>query len=175
RKKLRGARDPDSARDLLLELEVAYRLTRDKRFSVAYEPVPGGKSRGPDFGVRFTTSVEFMVEVTRLRGLTADAPAVVDHGVEARRLASVLALKSGQTVADRANLLVIGTDTIAPGGDELATMMKEVRHDAETTDPEALLKRGFRQRGEYLRRLERVSAILVRRAPSLEGELGELV
>lgn len=175
RKKLRGARDPDSARDLLLELEVAYRLTRDKRFSVTYEPVPGGKSRGPDFGVQFTTSVEFMVEVTRLRGLTADAPAVVDHGVEARRLASVLALKSGQTVADRANLLVIGTDTIAPEGDELATMMKEVRHDAETTDPEALLKRGFRHRGEYLRRLERVSAILVRRAPSLEGELGELV
>lgn len=170
RKKLRGAQDPESARDLLLELEVAYRLTQDKRFSVSYEPVPAGESRGPDFGVRFTTSIEFMIEVTRLRGVTAEASPAAGHGVEARRLASVLALKLGQTVAYRANLLVVGTDTNTPGGEELATLMKEIRHDAETTDPEALLKKGFRHRGEYLRRLERISAIVVKRAPSLEEE-----
>lgn len=173
RKKLRGALDPDSARDLLFELDVAYRLTQDKRFSVTYEPVPGGQSRGPDFCVRFTTSMEFMIEVTRLRGLSPEASSAAGSGVDARRLASVLALKLGQTAADRANLLLVGTDADSPADDELATMMIEVRHDAETTDPEALLKKGFRHRGEYLRRLERLSAIVIRRAPSLENGQGQ--
>jgi len=168
RKKLRGAQNPDSARDLLLELETAYRLTLDKRLSVTYEPTPGGESRGPDFSVRFTTRVEFMVEVTRLKGRLAEASFAASHGVDARRLAGVLALKLGQTVADRANVLMVGTDGRPPSSEELDSLLKEVRRDAETTDPEALLRKGFRHRGEYLRRLERLSAVLVRRAPSLE-------
>lgn len=161
RKKLRGAQDEASARDLLLELTTAYGLTRDKRLSVVYEPTPAGSSRGPDFAVRFTTRQEVMLEVTRLRG---PEPETLDP----RRLAGVLALKLGQTVPDRANVLLIGVEGEPPTAEELAALMDEVRRDAETTDPAALLKRGFRHRGEYLRRLAAVSALVVRRAPRLD-------
>lgn len=182
RKKLRGAQDPESARDLLLELDTAYRLVQDKRLTLTYEPTPGGAGRGPDFAVRFTTRLEVMLEVTRLRPAPPDAavprgpPAAaepspgarpVPGGLDARRLAGVLALKLGQTVPGRANVLLVGLDGEPPGAEVLAALIEEVRRDVETTDPEALTRRGFRHRGEYLRRLNGLSAVLVRRAPEL--------
>ena len=163
RKKLRTALEREAARDLLLELATAYHLSRDKRLSVRYEPTPSGASRGPDFAVRFTSRAEFMVEVTRLRG-TADEPATLDT----RRLGAVLALKLGQTVANTVNLLLIGVDDEPPTTADLDAMMRELRRDVETTDPEALLRKGFRHRGEYLRRLDRLSGVIAGRAPSFE-------
>lgn len=171
RKKLRGARGEASARDLLLELTAAHGLVQDKRLAVTYEPTPGGSARGPDFAVRFTTRQEVMLEVTRLRD---DAGTVRGRGqrdtLDARRLAGVLALKLGQTVPDRANVLLVGVEGDPPGDEGLAALLDQVRRDVETTDPEALLKRGFRHRGEYLRRLARLSAVFVRRAPGLTDE-----
>ncbi len=169
RKKLRSAQDDDSARDLLLELDTAYRLVGDKRVSVTYEPTPAGSTRGPDFSVRFTDRLEVMVEVTRLRR-PADGGAASSAGLDARRLAGVLALKLGQTVADRPNALVVGLHDEPPSDDGLSALLKEVRHDAETTDAQALLKRGFRHRGEYLRRLARLSMVIVKRAPDLGND-----
>lgn len=163
RKKLRGARDEASARDLLLELAAAYGLVQDKRLTVVYEPTTNGSARGPDFAVRYTTREEVMLEVTRLRGAENDA-------LDARRLAGVLALKLGQTVPNRANVLLVGVEGDPPDADGLAALIDEVRRDVETTDAGALLRLGFRHRGEYLRRLARLSAVVVRRAPRLGAE-----
>src|SRR5512140_1336203 len=40
RKKLRSTREPESLRDLQLELETAYLLLQERSLSVAYEPQP---------------------------------------------------------------------------------------------------------------------------------------
>lgn len=165
RKKLRGANDPETARDLLLELAAAHRLTTEKRLSVTYEPTAGAASRGPDFAVWYTTRSEFMLEVTRLRGPEGEETEA-ERRLDARRMASVLSLKLGQTVAGAANVLLIGIEGPPPTVEALDEMMRELRHDAETTDPETLLRKGFRHRGEYLRRLGHLSAIAVCSAPS---------
>src|SRR3990172_3264109 len=67
RKKLRVTQDQESLLDLRLELETAHLLLQERPFSLVYEPQLGGKLRGPDYAVTFTTSLTFMVEVTRLR------------------------------------------------------------------------------------------------------------
>src|SRR5512143_827833 len=53
RKKIRSARDPESALDLRSELEVACCLLADRRLDVAYEPYASAKRRGPDFAVTY--------------------------------------------------------------------------------------------------------------------------
>src|SRR5919108_5129234 len=67
RKKLRVAQGSENLRDLQLELETAYLLLREQSLSLAYEPQHPDLGRSPDFAVSFTTSLVFMVEVTRLR------------------------------------------------------------------------------------------------------------
>lgn len=170
RKKLRTVADVDSARDLLLELDVAYRLVQDKRLTLEYEPTPGGRSRGPDFMAHFTTRFAFMLEVTRLKesGQNGERGAVLD----ARRLAAILALKLGQFGPEQPNVLVVGTDDDLPASTTLGAHMKAIRHDIETTDEAALAKQGYAHRGEYLRRLERLSAVVVTTAPELPFSRG---
>ena len=73
RKKLRGARDPESVRDLRLELETAYLLLTEKALSLVYEPPAEAGTRGPDFAVTLTSGTTFMVEVTRLRSAAHQA------------------------------------------------------------------------------------------------------
>ena len=66
RKKLHAAQEPESAADLLLELEAAYLLLQERQLSIDYEPQTE-QARCPDFAVTFTTHSTFMLEVTRLR------------------------------------------------------------------------------------------------------------
>lgn len=181
RKKLRALADADSARDLLLELDVAYRLVQDKRVTLEYEPTPAGRSRGPDFMAHFTTRFAFMLEVTRLKdkGAAAGAGAQPEGAPDipdspaggARRLGAVLALKLGQLAADLPNVLVIGSDGDLPSATAIGEQVKKVRSDVETTDADALARQGFAHRGEYLRRLERLSAIAMVAAPELRPKL----
>lgn len=174
RKKLRGASDRETARDLLLELETAFRLVSDKRLSVAYEPTPGGSARGPDFAVRYTTKLQVTLEVTRLRGSSAASGTDGEHATPAaqrrldtQRLRPVLALKLGQVTVDGANVLLIGTDDAPPSERDLGDLMKALRREAEAGPVEALTRLGFKSRGDYLRRLSALSAIVVRPAPDM--------
>ena len=66
-KKIRVTKDTESILDLRLELETAYLLLQESRLNLVYEPQMSEKVRAPDFAVTFTTSVTFMLEVTRLR------------------------------------------------------------------------------------------------------------
>lgn len=56
----------EKLKDLILELEIAYLLLLDDRFEVDYEKYGTGKTRNPDFAIKFGESIEFNVEVTRI-------------------------------------------------------------------------------------------------------------
>ena len=66
RKKVRGAADPDSLRDVRAELRTARLLLADRRIELAFEAYGSGK-RGPDFTITFRGARSFNLEVTRLR------------------------------------------------------------------------------------------------------------
>lgn len=165
-----SARGPDFAVRFTARQEVMLEVTR-LRGGAGGAPAPGDTDgeRAPDERGGAPAP-----------GVTTEAPEPDDAGtvrgrgqrdtLDARRLAGVLALKLGQTVPDRANVLLVGVEGDPPGDEGLAALLDQVRRDVETTDPEALLKRGFRHRGEYLRRLARLSAVFVRRAPGLTDE-----
>jgi len=178
RKKLRAAQDPESVRDLHLELETAFQFTLAKALTPVYEPSTS-TSRGPDFAVHYTTSLEFMVEVTRVRP-DSDAPTIAASdragpdddlartaraALSERRLAGVLASKLGQAVAGHANLLIVAIDAPPPLKEDIDVAMRGIRRRVETSDLAVLQRQGFADRGTYLRRADRLSAILIRRAP----------
>ena len=126
RKKLRATQEIESLLDLRLELETAYLLLQERSLSLVYEPPPSGQLRGPDFAVTFTTSVLFMVEVTRLRMVQdstrdlaqAQGQAPPPHTAPIRslvgeRLADMVCSKLGQLLPQRRNILLVGVE--APG------------------------------------------------------------
>ena len=98
RKKLRVTQDQETLYDLRLELETAYLLLQERNLSVAYEPEHSGPGRSPDFAVTFTTSLTFMVEVTRLRGGAKEIMVSSDNArpLEEERLADAICSKLGQ-------------------------------------------------------------------------------
>ncbi len=71
RKKLRLKQALAEAADLQWELQVAFLLHNNKRFTVHYEAYTRAQPFGPDFRVQYTTSVDFNVEVTRMRSAIA--------------------------------------------------------------------------------------------------------
>ena len=66
RKKLSGARDDESLRDVRAELQVAHLLLADRRIELAYEAYGSGKA-GPDFTITYRATRTLNVEVTRMR------------------------------------------------------------------------------------------------------------
>ncbi len=62
-KKIKSVRTSDGFQDLRAELETAYLLLREKRFTLAYEPYRKETGRGPDFAVTFRTRITFNVKV----------------------------------------------------------------------------------------------------------------
>lgn len=178
RKKLRGARDHDSVRDLALELETAYLLLRERAFSLEYEPRRERRVRGPDFAVAFTTSSEFMVEVTRLRSagvqpwVAAAAPASTGASTAdpvspgtGDRLIGAVSSKLGQLLPGATNLVIVGVEAAGERPDDLGAAMRRLQQRAERDDGSVLVRHGHRSRSEFFRRYERLSGVLVREAP----------
>jgi hypothetical protein len=155
RKKLRTTRDPESLRDLQLELETAYLLLRERALSLLYEPQPGKLGRSPDFTVTYTTSLTFMIEVTRVRG---GQPSTLDP----RDLADLLAAKLRQLDARSPNLLLIGLDFPPPSLDDLRDIMRRIQQRAESGDPVLLQRSGYRDRSAFFQAYYRLSGILLR-------------
>ena len=184
RKKIRTAPDPESLRDLQLELETAYLLLRERALSLVYEARPGKVGRSPDFAVRFTTSLEFLVEVTRLRPVEsippsgfvepdrpepAKAPASDDPQL-ANRFTDMLCGKLGQLLPGRVNLLLAGVDAPALPQLDLNPVMLRIQQRAEAGDPNVIRKHGFRDRAAFFSHYRRLSALLVRGIPLPAGE-----
>jgi hypothetical protein len=157
RKKLRTMLDPDRLQDLRLELETAYLLLRERSLSLVYEPQLGGV-RFPDFEVSFTTSLTFMVEVTRLRtpARTTLFPDVSE------RIADAMCDKLGQFPPQRSNVLLVGIDGPCPMPSDLQAALVRIQQRAERNDATVLQQHGFLDRTDFFRQYQRLSEILVR-------------
>jgi hypothetical protein len=160
RKKLRTTRDPEMLLDLRLELETAYLLLQEQPFSLVYEPQCEQK-RCPDFAVTFTTSLTFMVEITRLRSvLLPDQPFTTATGVEP--LADTIFSKLGQLLPGQSNILIVGVDSLHLTQSDLQAVMLRIQQRAERSDPSFWQRYRLKDRADFFRHYQRLSEILVR-------------
>lgn len=164
RKKLRVTRNPETLHDLLLELETAYLLLQERNLSLVYEPEQASAGRSPDFAVSYTTSLTFMVEVTRLRG-AASTESSLPSPAELERLADAICSKLGQLLPQRSNVLVVGVEALHLTQSDLQAMMLRVQQRAEQNNAGFWERYGFRDRADFFRYYQRLSEILVRESP----------
>jgi hypothetical protein len=131
RKKIRTAPDPESALDLLGELEIAYCLLSDRRLAVTYEPYASAKRRGPDFAVTYRTNLVFNLEVARLRAEEGppDLPRVQE------RILRILLDKLGQMQPGMPNLLTIHSQAELTRTLDLSSFMQALKLRVEARDP----------------------------------------
>jgi hypothetical protein len=159
RKKLRVTQDRETLYDLQLELETAYLLLQEKTLSLAYEPEQSKQVRSPDFAVTYTTSLTFMVEVTRLREVSSSENGVVLAG---ERLADAICSKLNQLLPQRSNVLVVGVDALQLTQSDLQSIMLHIQQRAERDDAAFWQRYGFRDRADFFRHYQRLSEVLVR-------------
>ncbi len=125
-----------------------------------------GTGRHPDFAVSYTTSLVFMVEVTRVRGGRASAaPDANASGVYDR-----VCSKLRQLAQHSCNVLVVGMQAEPPDASELRSAMLRFQQRAEANDPAIVQRPGFRDRSEFFQYYYRLSGILMRRAPLQSGD-----
>ncbi|HEX6800729.1 MAG TPA: hypothetical protein VF116_23655 [Ktedonobacterales bacterium] len=151
-RKLRTAEGIEGRRDVLLELYAAHRLLLERSITLEYERYAADKTRGPDFTATFKTHTPFNVEVRRLRGATGG-----DFG----RWASVIGDKLRQMPPSIANVLLVGCDANLALALDVAEAMARLRALAERRDDEFFARRGFAAAKDYLRQLQRLSAIVL--------------
>jgi hypothetical protein len=163
RKKLRVAQDQETLYDLRLELETAYLLLQERNLSLVYEPEQSGPGRRPDFAVSFTTSLTFMIEVTRLRDTTKESLSSAENGIQVEeRLADTICSKLGQLLPQRSNVLIIGIDGPQLRQSDLQRIMLRIQQRAEVKDSTLWQRYGFRERADFFRHYQRLSEVLVR-------------
>lgn len=168
RKKIRTAQDMETVNDLRFELETAYLLTQERTFSLVYEPQHCGQGRCPDFAVSFTTSLIFMVEVTRIR--TIQKRASSEDGQLADTIADTLCSKLGQLRPQHSNIFIVGTDDLPPTQSDLQAAMLRVMQRVERNDSTFWGRHRFRDRGDFFRQYYRLSEVFVRRSKLQTGE-----
>jgi len=197
RKKLHARQEMESLLDLQLELETAYLLLRERSLSLVYEPQLGGKSRGPDFAVNLTTSLPFMVEVTRLRRGNSLPDEEIAHlpwravpgslagtlrdyaqgRLLARndmgwagRLTDMVCSKLGQLLPRHRNILLVGVEAPGPTQDGLSAAMLHLQQRAERDEATVVQRYGLRDRADFFQHYQRLSEVLVRGIPLDAGE-----
>lgn len=179
RKKLRTTHDHEGLLDLRLELETAYALLQERSLHVAYEAQQPGHTRCPDFAVTFTTSLTFMVEVTRLRadrsnGLTvAQEPAAASVQTSTHlgeRLADTLCGKLRQLLPQRSNVLIAGVEALHLTQADLQATLLRLQQRAEHNDTTLLRRHGLSDRAAFFHRYRRLSAMIVRGPAIHAGE-----
>ena len=172
RKKIRGTRDEEGLRDLKLELEVAYLLLSERRFTLEYEKGGVGKQRGPDFRVTFKTHTPFNVEVKRIRASDADRAA---EPPEYNRIASTVCQKIGQLTTGMINILVLASEGDLYHDADVAAAMLGLRTRAERKDDAFFTRRGFADASDFLKQYQRLSAVLFHARPVQgNGQAGSL-
>ena len=163
RKKLRTTQDHETLYDLRLELETAYLLLQERTLNLSYEPEQSKQVRSPDFAVTFTTSLTFMVEVTRLRAAPSSDNALT-LPLEGERLADAICSKLGQFLPKRSNVLIVGMDIPRITQSDLQAVMLRIQQRAERNDSAFWQRYGFRDRADFFHHYQRLSEVLVRRS-----------
>lgn len=167
RKKLRASQDQETAFDLQLELHTAYLLLQERTLSLEYEPRQPAEGRGPDFAVSYTSSMTFMLEVTRLRAEqnrkqeNTAVPGDTSSIQLADRLADTACSKLGQLLHQQSNVLLIGVDTLQVSQSDFSHAMLRVQQRIESNDQILLRRHRFRDRADFFRHYQRLSEILV--------------
>jgi hypothetical protein len=171
RKKIRVTQDQETLLDLRLELETAYRLLQERTLSLVYEPQLAEKVRSPDFAVTFTTSMTFMLEVTRLRSdqkvMEGQSPGTSAIG---DRLADAVCSKLGQLIHQQSNILLVGMDALRLSQEDIRAAILRMQQRAERSDPTFFQRYRFRDRAEFFRHYQRLSEILLRGTDLQKGE-----
>lgn len=147
RKKIRLAREPETALDFRGELLIPYSLLTDRRLDVTYEPYASAKRRGPDFAVTYRTNLTFNIEVARMR-----AEETSDD-----RFLRLLLYKLGQMQPGMSNLLVIHSR----GSLDLDRLMQEVKLKAEKKDAAFYEVSRYPNPAAFYKDFLRLSAILL--------------
>src|SRR5215210_3923254 len=167
RKKLRVTHEKETLYDLRLELETAYLLLQEKTLSLVYEPEQSKQVRSPDFAVTYTTSLTFMVEVTRLRGVPSSESSTF---LNSERFSDALCTKLGQFLPQRGNVLIIAVDASRLTQSDLQSIMLRVQQRAERNNSVFWQRYGFQDRADFFRHYQRLSEILVRNSQLQSGE-----
>jgi len=172
RKKLRTAQEPESLRDLQLELETAYLLLRERSLSLVYEPPHPEQTRGPDFAVSFTTSLAFMLEVTRIQAVPpkTSPDTALTSPLLGERFFDMLCSKLGQLLPQRSNILLVGLESPRLTQPEVRAEMLRIQQRSERGDAALLQRQGFRDRADFFHYYQRLSALLVRGIPLQPGD-----
>jgi hypothetical protein len=166
RKKIRVTQTAEGQLDLQLELETAYLLLKEKTLNVMYEPDHAKRIvRAPDFAVIYTSSMTFMLEVTRMQSpkstqlLSDDTPPSMSL-----RVADTICSKLGQLQPKQANVLLIGMDLLTLTESDLRTAVRHIQGRAEGGDPAFLRRYRFRDRADFRGHSQRLSEVLLRGA-----------
>lgn len=154
RAKVKNSRDPHGIADLGAELETAFIRLREQRFALAYGRYAATKQRGPDFTVTFKTHTRFNIEVRRLRTIDERADD------ESHRLMALLCDKIGQMPLSIINMWLTGEQ--APSQTRLTHATRELRRLAADKAQTFLGRHGFKDTTDFLRRYNRLSAIIWR-------------
>lgn len=174
RSKLRQAGSREQLGDVRAELETAALLLSDRRFEVAYETYAALKQRGPDFTVTYRVNTTFNVEVRRVRGdgtrMNREGTDFSgDGGSGMGKLVGVVCEKVSQMPPSVANLLWLVVEGEWGGleiGDwklEMGEVVGVLRRMAERKEEDFFRRRGFRDAASFLKQLNRLSGIVVRR------------
>ena len=162
RKKIRVTQEEETLLDLRLELETAYLLLQEKSLALAYEPQLAERVRSPDFAVSYTTSLTFMLEVTRLRSSSNSVVEGNSPNNIGDRLADAVCSKLGQLVHQQSNILLVGVDALHLTQEDIRAAMLRLQQRAERNDPAFFERYRFRDRTDFFRHYLRLSEILIR-------------
>jgi hypothetical protein len=147
RKKVRLATDAESLLDLRCELETAYRLLDEKKFTLEYEKYGHGGQRSPDLTATFRAHTLLNIEVTR--------PRITGEAVE--KLMETLCVKVGQMLNNDLNLLVIYTPEA--NSDDLIEAGKTLRGLAEGKDEAFFNRRRFKNAKDFVQQYQNLSGV----------------
>ncbi len=148
RKKLRGARDDDSLRDVRAELRAAHLLLADKRIELAFEAYGSGNA-GPDFTVTYRGTRTYNVEVTRLRRLPEPAGA-----------AAPIVAKLRQLPPSVPNVLVIAVDADSATRLDVSAAARTLRARADAKDDAFFAAYGLTGTRAFNERFLRLGAVI---------------
>ncbi len=152
RKKLRVVRDDEGLRDVQLELEVAARLLRDRRFAVEYEKHATSGRRHPDLTVRFREGAVLHLEVKRVRTVEADLEA---------KCAEVICEAGPQLVPNALNVIAIALSEERAPVVDMARALRALRARAERKDEGYFQRRGYVDARAFLQGYSRLNAVIV--------------
>ena len=156
RKKIRNAQDADKQNSLYAELETAYLLLQERRFTLEYEKQGTGKTRDPDFCVTFRANVVFHLEVTCMRASGRETDFSAD------RLIATVCNKIGQLPAGGINILAISIGCISIEPEAVTSAMQSLKERAERREEGLYARFGFDSPAHFFKYYQRLSGLLLR-------------